>query len=321
MDSYRAASYTIANGVLIGPVLHWWYSLLRTQYPGPGMGALVRRVATDQFIFAPLIIPAFLSTILTLQGRPSDVPATLRAEWLNTLMNNWGLWIPAQFVNFYFVPARLQVIFSQATGLVWNCYLSYVSFKARSAERSDLRAQRSVATLPVAAKAADGHAAQVAVLAARDTDTSLRDTAERLLEVRRAEGDAGEGAEYDTESQREQVRERLEDIVRRLEAAAALAAASLAPPATAAQVVTLVGPDVAMEAATGIVRNAALVKMAAGGAHMAPGSGGGPGRAGRAEMPDGAAVPEVAPQEGEGADAPVAATATRDAEGSRPPAA
>jgi hypothetical protein len=35
--------------------------------------------------------------------------------------------VPAQLLNFRFVPGNLQVLFANVVGLFWNSYLSYVS--------------------------------------------------------------------------------------------------------------------------------------------------------------------------------------------------
>jgi hypothetical protein len=42
-------------------------------------------------------------------------------------MANWCVWIPAQMINFGFVPLQFQVLFNNALGLFWNAYLSYSS--------------------------------------------------------------------------------------------------------------------------------------------------------------------------------------------------
>ena len=44
-----------------------------------------------------------------LQGNPGIVPDKLRQDWKSTVLANWKLWVPCQFVNFRFVPQQLQV--------------------------------------------------------------------------------------------------------------------------------------------------------------------------------------------------------------------
>lgn len=43
----------------------------------------------------------------------------------SVMMVNWGLWIPAQVINFRFVPVKFQVLYSNVIALLFNAYLSY----------------------------------------------------------------------------------------------------------------------------------------------------------------------------------------------------
>lgn len=40
---------------------------------------------------------------------------------------SWALWIPAQAVNFYFMPVKFQVLFTNVFELLWNAYLSFAA--------------------------------------------------------------------------------------------------------------------------------------------------------------------------------------------------
>ena len=91
-----------------------------------------------QFIFSPLFIAVFMCLLVTLEGKPSLVVPKLKQvkrmstlskpfpdtvyvsftdeghlqqlqEWFSSLIANWQLWISFQFLNFYFVPQKLQV--------------------------------------------------------------------------------------------------------------------------------------------------------------------------------------------------------------------
>ena len=50
--------------------------------------------------------------MLGLEGRLQELEPLLRAQYIETLVNNWQLWIPAQFINFRFVPVQHQVLLS-----------------------------------------------------------------------------------------------------------------------------------------------------------------------------------------------------------------
>ncbi|RRT57617.1 hypothetical protein BHE74_00010816 [Ensete ventricosum] len=62
-----------------------------------------------QFVFAPIFIGVFLSSVVALEGRPSQIKQKLQQEWFSAVLANWQLWIPFQFLNFRFVPQKFQV--------------------------------------------------------------------------------------------------------------------------------------------------------------------------------------------------------------------
>lgn len=67
--------------------------------------------------------------VLTLEGRPNEVPAKLRSDWVGVVQSNWHLWIPVQLLNFTAVPANLRVLVTNLVAVGWNAYLSYASHK------------------------------------------------------------------------------------------------------------------------------------------------------------------------------------------------
>ena len=50
-----------------------------------------------------------LITMHTLQGKGHEVKSKLRNDLKPTVIANWKLWVPAQFINFRMVPPHLQV--------------------------------------------------------------------------------------------------------------------------------------------------------------------------------------------------------------------
>lgn len=89
-----------------------------------------QRMAVDQFLFAPVFISVFMSrfiffffilgfilfiyslcfrSLLILEGKFSSVSARLRGSWVDAVKSNWAIWIPAQLLNFKFIPLPYQV--------------------------------------------------------------------------------------------------------------------------------------------------------------------------------------------------------------------
>ncbi|TDH66712.1 hypothetical protein CCR75_006573 [Bremia lactucae] len=126
-DLKRTAIFTFLGGVAVSPILHVWYGFLGSRLPGISKATITKRLVLDQIIFAPVFLSIFLSSVQALEGHADDIQDKLRADWWPLTKANWVIWVPAQIINFRFVPATMQVLFSNVMGLVWNSYLSFVS--------------------------------------------------------------------------------------------------------------------------------------------------------------------------------------------------
>ena len=84
-------------------------------------------LALDQLVFAPTFLAIFISALFAIEGNAAEVPAKLRQDWGTTVITNWKIWVPFQFLNFRFVPVSLQVGAANVIALVWNTYMSWVS--------------------------------------------------------------------------------------------------------------------------------------------------------------------------------------------------
>ncbi|XAR69513.1 hypothetical protein NMG60_11001130 [Bertholletia excelsa] len=129
LDKKRIFLFSLLGLVLVGPTLHFWYLYLSKLVTLPGASGAFLRLLLDQFLFSPIFIGVFLSTLVTLEGRPSEVVPKLKQEWFSSVLANWQLWIPFQFLNFRFVPQQFQVLAANVIALVWNVILSYKAHK------------------------------------------------------------------------------------------------------------------------------------------------------------------------------------------------
>ena len=126
-DWVRTVRFGAVGTLYIAPGIHYWYNILATRLaPGTSAVAVLKRVALDQFVFAPPFIAGLLTTLWTAEGFPIiDIPNRLATTLPDVVMANWVLWIPANILNFGFVPIKYQVLFNNTLGLVWNAYLSF----------------------------------------------------------------------------------------------------------------------------------------------------------------------------------------------------
>jgi hypothetical protein len=129
LDMHRIVVFSALGAFLVGPTLHFWYSTLSKLVTATGTSGAMMRLAADQLVFAPLFNGLFMAVLLTVNGQSHLVKAKLQQDLVPTVKANWILWVPAQFVNFRYVPLHLQVLFANTVALAWNVYLSYASHK------------------------------------------------------------------------------------------------------------------------------------------------------------------------------------------------
>ena len=129
IDSKRTLTFTFLGAFLVGPALHFWYGTLgKIVTVGGSVGAGLR-LGLDQLAFAPVFLATFLSALFAIEGNTDKLPNKLKQDLFPTVVANWKIWVPFQFLNFRFVPANLQVGAANVIALMWNVYLSWASHK------------------------------------------------------------------------------------------------------------------------------------------------------------------------------------------------
>lgn len=86
IDWGRTARFTLVGAAVLAPSLHLWYGVLLRWLPGKAPTTVVKRVALDQLLFAPVFLAGFLSTIMLLDGNAAKVCVRVSGsyEWCGT---------------------------------------------------------------------------------------------------------------------------------------------------------------------------------------------------------------------------------------------
>lgn len=96
--------------------------------------SVAKRVFWDEFIFTPVYYPIFLTILWKLEhGEALSFPKIgdmLWREMPTLIMAEWAIYVPAQAVNFRYIPGKFQVLFSNVIGIAWNGYLSWTAQQA-----------------------------------------------------------------------------------------------------------------------------------------------------------------------------------------------
>lgn len=135
IDCKRLALFTALGAAYVAPVLHVWYGLLGRLVTAQGVPGALGRMGLDQLAFAPVFVGSMMTLLALADGQ---TPAATKKSVLEALPGavkaNWSLWVPAQYLNFRYVPPNLQVGFSNIVALAWNVYFSYATKPAAAAE-------------------------------------------------------------------------------------------------------------------------------------------------------------------------------------------
>lgn len=99
-----------------------------TAAPKVSWRQLIKRVAADQLIMAPVGLALFIGSMGMMEGRTrSQIKEKYKDMYGDAIVANWKVWPIAQTVNFRYMPLPYRVPFSQACGVLWTLYLSMLN--------------------------------------------------------------------------------------------------------------------------------------------------------------------------------------------------
>lgn len=127
-----------------GGFQYWLYNIQFTKMCAPltarfgHRGVAPVKVFLDQAVHHPLLyFPFFYGLKAFVEGKPLASAATkYKAEAWESCQALWKVWVPAQLVNFAFVPRHLRIPYVAAVSFGWTVILSTMqgSFDARDKE-------------------------------------------------------------------------------------------------------------------------------------------------------------------------------------------
>jgi len=126
LEIVRTGRFFVIGLAWDGPLLSWWYRALSRMIPVASKSATVLKVALDQGVFIPGMLASFLVLNAALKGMDSeDISTILKRDYFHLLLANYQLWPLAMTFNFYLMPVKHQVLFTNSVSLAWNTYLSW----------------------------------------------------------------------------------------------------------------------------------------------------------------------------------------------------
>lgn len=130
VDLARTARFAFFGLVLQAPWNHFYYLLLDGAIPPteePWTATTGIKVVIDQFIQAPIFTVLIFAFLGLLEGKStSDIKQKLDEDYVNTMLANWKLWVPATVINIAFVPPILRVLYLNVVFFFWSIFLSII---------------------------------------------------------------------------------------------------------------------------------------------------------------------------------------------------
>ena len=112
---------------MFGPAMTYWYQFLgRIKSKSPLRGVFTK-VWLDQAVLTPVAVAAFFTSMAVLEGKPQEIVPRIEDKYRRTVLMNWGVFIPAQLVNFWVVPPHLRFGFVGVVSLFWSAYYVFSS--------------------------------------------------------------------------------------------------------------------------------------------------------------------------------------------------
>jgi hypothetical protein len=162
IDWRRNAMFTTFGFFYLGGFQYYLYNVKFVQWAPMfkrnfgHYGSAMIQVFLDQFVHHPLMyFPTFYALKATIEQRPlfdgrNSAATRFQSEIGDSCKALWAVWVPAQIINFTFVPTHLRIPFVAATSFGWTVILSVMqgtfdskntSYKLRSRVSSYLSGQ------------------------------------------------------------------------------------------------------------------------------------------------------------------------------------
>lgn len=128
VDLARFARFAFFGFILQAPWNHFYYQILDGALPpteDPFTATTGIKVVIDQFVQAPIFTVLIFGFLGFLEGKTAEeIRDQLDDDYVDTMLANWKLWVPATAVNIAFCPPILRVLFLNVVFFFWSIFLS-----------------------------------------------------------------------------------------------------------------------------------------------------------------------------------------------------
>eukprot|EP00210_Caulerpa_lentillifera_P004291 g4094.t1 len=142
IDWQRNAVYSVFGFIYLGMFQYYLYNIKFAKWCKGivdnfgRVGMPVVKVGLDQFVHHPFVyFPVFFITKSLVSGKGfEDAYTKYKLEIWESCKALWGIWLPAQLVNFSMVPRHLRVPYVAAVSFGWTTVLSVMQARFDDAD-------------------------------------------------------------------------------------------------------------------------------------------------------------------------------------------
>uniref|UniRef100_A0A023GIW6 Putative conserved plasma membrane protein n=1 Tax=Amblyomma triste TaxID=251400 RepID=A0A023GIW6_AMBTT len=124
-DTKRSKNMLIVGGTF-GVCGHKWYSFLDRKFPGNSFTMVGRKLLCEFAICPPLAFILFVG-VGALNSKPFQQSVTeFKRNIVLFCVADWGCFVPAQALNFIFLPPRFRFLYVCGLTVVYDIFLSFI---------------------------------------------------------------------------------------------------------------------------------------------------------------------------------------------------
>lgn len=128
MDWHRFFTLCSYGLIVTGGVNHFYYKGLDNAFGAQlNLRTALKKLVIDQCLLAPIEIAFFISYCNFWNKSSDGIAEKLKQDLKPVVINNYIVWIPAQILNFTYIPEKLRVLYTCIICMGWNSYMSWAS--------------------------------------------------------------------------------------------------------------------------------------------------------------------------------------------------
>lgn len=122
--------YGLLGTLVLPNIMNVFYGWLDTRFVGTGTRMVLQKMVLDQCILTPVLLVSFFTAMSYMEGK-EDLTAELKHKFGPTFLTSCMFWLPAQAINFRYVPAPARIVYMGFATFFWANILCYIKREAK----------------------------------------------------------------------------------------------------------------------------------------------------------------------------------------------